>query len=502
MTTIRKAESWLASGLYLLVILVILWPVMFHETIPGEMNWEMERVFDRHNMGFDFFTNLIMPKLLVATMCYAAFMLVNQVIIPLFLEQGKYSSGILLLVLVAATFFLVLMVAYSYRYGYMLGYKPISEFHTDCAGRAFLTTFIVAILNAMYYGAKLLYFRHLHQVFMERQVWKKVTVEMLLMVGAWVIWMVVLTQDNRYAAFRVVFWTGLNYLTVYAILYFLVFPPFHRKEQRWPILWRNLVLLILFFSGLSTLIIGATTRLHEMGVILFTTILGELFFVAPMAFVLSKLRMKEKNEVLNLEKALGRSSANLDFLRSQINPHFLFNALNTLYGTALEENALRTSEGVQRLGDMMRFMLHENQLEKIELTKEVGYLQNYIALQRLRTQASPDLKIEVNIKEDECNHRIAPMLLIPFVENAFKHGISLRNRSWIVVSLSCDEKHIYFDAYNSVHARQENDPEKASLGIGLNNVKRRLELIYPGKYELSIRETGTEFFVHLTIKTQ
>ncbi len=97
----------------------------------------------------------------------------------------------------------------------------------------------------------------------------------------------------------------------------------------------------------------------------------------------------QKNEVLTLEKALGRSSANLDFLRSQINPHFLFNALNTLYGTALQEQAGRTSEGIQKLGDMMRFMLHENTEEKIHLSKEVGYLQNYIALQRLRTQESP-----------------------------------------------------------------------------------------------------------------
>ncbi len=107
----------------------------------------------------------------------------------------------------------------------------------------------------------------------------------------------------------------------------------------------------------------------------------------------------------------------------------------------------------------------------------------------------------MNIQDTDCEHAIAPMLLIPFVENAFKHGISLRNRSWIVVSLSCDEKHIYFDAYNSIHPKHNNDPEKNSLGIGLNNVRQRLQHLYPGKHELSIRQTASEFFVHLTITT-
>jgi LytS/YehU family sensor histidine kinase len=91
------------------------------------------------------------------------------------------------------------------------------------------------------------------------------------------------------------------------------------------------------------------------------------------------------------------------------------------------------------------------------------------------------------------------MLLIPFVENAFKHGISLRHRSRIVISLSCTAEQIFFDVYNSVHPRPENDPEREGMGIGLNNVKERLTLLYPHRHELSIRQTATEFFIHLTI---
>jgi LytS/YehU family sensor histidine kinase len=106
----------------------------------------------------------------------------------------------------------------------------------------------------------------------------------------------------------------------------------------------------------------------------------------------------------------------------------------------------------------------------------------------------------VTINETLCDHEIAPMLLIPFVENAFKYGVSQRNKSRISVSLSCTENKIFFDVFNTVHANRSSDVEYDSMGIGLNNVKQRLALLYPGKHDLSIRETGTEFFVHLTIQ--
>jgi two-component system LytT family sensor kinase len=197
---------------------------------------------------------------------------------------------------------------------------------------------------------------------------------------------------------------------------------------------------------------------------------------------------------------LKRSSASVDFLRSQINPHFLFNALNTLYGTAIQENADRTSEGIQKLGDMMRFMLQENMQDKISLTREIDYLNNYIALQRLRTDANPIVQINTQIQESETYFQIAPMLLIPFVENAFKHGISFREPSHIKVSLEIKQGKLYFDVYNSKHPRPDNDPEKDKSGIGLENVKQRLQLSYPGKHELVIHDTPKEFFVHLTIQ--
>jgi LytS/YehU family sensor histidine kinase len=163
-----------------------------------------------------------------------------------------------------------------------------------------------------------------------------------------------------------------------------------------------------------------------------------LFITAPFSWVLFKRHLKGNEELYALKTELGQSHANLDFLRSQINPHFLFNALNTIYGTAIQENAERTSEGIERLGDMMRFMLQENLQDKISLTREIEYLNNYISLQRLRTDTNPIIKIEADIEQTIHTVQIAPMLLIPFVENAFKHGISFREPSYIKITLEVE----------------------------------------------------------------
>jgi two-component system, LytTR family, sensor kinase len=148
----------------------------------------------------------------------------------------------------------------------------------------------------------------------------------------------------------------------------------------------------------------------------------------------------------------------------------------------------------------MRFMLHENHLDFIPMDKEIEYLQHYISLQKLRIQHSPEIVIEDAIQEELCNHQIAPMLLIPFVENAFKHGISLREPSWIKIGLVCEEKQVRFSVRNSVHARPEHDPEKDRSGIGLQNVIERLKLVYPGRHNISINNNDQEFAVELTIE--
>ncbi|MGY3214932.1 sensor histidine kinase [Mucilaginibacter sp. HD30] len=279
--------------------------------------------------------------------------------------------------------------------------------------------------------------------------------------------------------------------------------PLVKSQNKGFINYLTRVTLIAFVIGLVVVFIYGLMGNFKVETFTLIALLyasSQVFIVAPATWAIYHHRLSRNAELTGLKTALGQSSANLDFLRSQINPHFLFNALNTLYGTAIQENADRTGEGIQKLGDMMRFMLHENTQEKIPLMREVDYLKNYIDLQKLRTHTSPDIVIQTEIEESVNGLQIAPMLLIPFVENAFKHGISLREASHIKITLHTEGAKLFFDVHNSVHPKTGIDPEKNHTGIGLENVKQRLQLLYPDRHELMIRETTKEFFVHLTVQ--
>jgi LytS/YehU family sensor histidine kinase len=266
---------------------------------------------------------------------------------------------------------------------------------------------------------------------------------------------------------------------------------------RWPVL-RRLLPTTLAWSILPPVFFIPDA--HEVPPVVLSIWMGMLWVVTPLSLVIFVRRKDKIFELRGLQQALGQSEADLQFLRSQINPHFLFNVLNTLYGTALQEEALRTAGGIQQLGDMMRFMLHDNHQDKIPMSKEVEYLKNYIALQQLRTDSSPQIRIETAIDEVLPDAMIAPMLLIPFVENAFKHGISLREPSWVNIRLQGEGKKMLFEIRNSVHARQGDDPEKSRSGVGLKNVLHRLNLLYPGKHAFFVNQDDREFFVQLMIE--
>jgi len=258
-----------------------------------------------------------------------------------------------------------------------------------------------------------------------------------------------------------------------------------------PLLFRSFVYTLLF-----SIFLGGNWSFS----FLFTCWAAQVLVITPISWLYFQHRKDKILQLTGMEQALTKSTADLQFLRSQINPHFLFNALNTLYGTALIEGSTRTAEGIQKLGDMMRFMLHENTMDYIGMEKEIEYLKNYVSLQKLRTQTSPDIVIADDITEKECNNRIAPMLLIPFVENAFKHGVSLTQKSWIKIKLDCDDQNINFEVRNSIHLSAGNNPEHGQSGIGLNNVKERLSLLYPGRHQLVYGAQGNEFVASLTVK--
>ena len=290
----------------------------------------------------------------------------------------------------------------------------------------------------------------------------------------------------------------------YAILVFAVIPNLiHKKYRVLKFICYSLLTTILSL-GILVLLFGIFDSVENGRVLEPLLAINppvQLFLVPIFAWnIYTSRNRKNMEEIVTLKTELGKSDATLHFLKSQINPHFLFNALNTLYGTALQEHAERTSEGIQKLGDMMRFMLQENLEDKILLSRDVEYLKNYIDLQKLRTSVSTDITIETQIEEQLNELQIAPMLLIPFVENAFKHGISLQYPSHIKITLQTRSDKLYFDVHNSIHLKSINDPERFKSGIGLQNVQQRLALLYPERHELIIRENAKEFFIHLTLE--
>ncbi|MDB5235840.1 MAG: hypothetical protein JWR44_2833 [Hymenobacter sp.] len=293
----------------------------------------------------------------------------------------------------------------------------------------------------------------------------------------------------------------LHGLLLHGFFFYSLIPRLHHKGKR-HVAYAVRVMAVLLVSWL--VLFGVSLALTQdpeasAGFVGMNSIF-QLLVTAPFSWVLFQRQVRRSQEIAVLETELGQTTANLDFLRSQINPHFLFNALNTLYGMALQENSERTAEGIQRLGDMMRFMLHENHQPRILLAREIEYLRNYIDLQSLRIAASPGIHIDTRLEEVPEANWIAPMLLIPFVENAFKHGISLKRNSWIKVTLHCADDKLYFDVSNSTHPRPEQDRRDEASGLGLANVRHRLALLYPDKHELLIRETREEYFVHLTLE--
>lgn len=257
---------------------------------------------------------------------------------------------------------------------------------------------------------------------------------------------------------------------------------------------------IISFISIATFIIAIADNVPEI-IFLGLGALGLIFFVIfPISNSVFKKLDSYIGKIDTLSSQVNQSTANLSFLRSQINPHFLFNALNTLYGAALMENAEKTSDGIQKLGDMMRFMLHENQMDKIPLTREIDYLRNYLDLQMLRFKNESNLDVEIKLSDEICEGSIAPMLLIPYVENAFKHGISTKSKSWIKINLRCLQGSVHLDVVNSIHPKKQTEDPRDESGIGLENVKSRLAHFYPQKHNLTIVANDTEHFVHLSVQ--
>jgi LytS/YehU family sensor histidine kinase len=198
-----------------------------------------------------------------------------------------------------------------------------------------------------------------------------------------------------------------------------------------------------------------------------------------------------------MEIAKEKAETELNFLKSQINPHFLFNSLNSVY-FLIDKNNAEARQALHKFSDMLRYQLYEIKGEKIAIEKEIDYLRDYIGLQQLRNE---NCSVQFNVKEGMKSFLIEPLLLIPFVENSFKHlsHFSDGKKNEVQINLSKQNGEMNFGIRNTTEEKQVHKFSNDG-GIGLNNVKRRLELLYPQQHELKISDGKGWFDVQLSIK--
>jgi LytS/YehU family sensor histidine kinase len=207
---------------------------------------------------------------------------------------------------------------------------------------------------------------------------------------------------------------------------------------------------------------------------------------------LAKRWVKKEREWLDAEKE--RVAAQLQILKAQLHPHFLFNTLNNIYSFALE-NSPETPQMILKLSSLLSYMLYDCKAEEVLLEKEVEVMKNYIDLEKERYGDKID--ISVNIQGDIQDKYITPLLILPFLENAFKHGTSEQlDRPWMSVDIAVKDHILKCKVVNS---KNEYVPFHEN-GVGINNVKQRLELLYPGKYDLKLVDEGDFFVVSVMLE--
>jgi hypothetical protein len=297
--------------------------------------------------------------------------------------------------------------------------------------------------------------------------------------------------------------------STYLLIYYLI-PKFLLQDRK-ALFFLLLVYLIIITGWLSELVslfiftVIADYRVASTAPITFDSLslIVGLYFVNLIAVVIKQVKraflMQQKNtdlEQKKLETELKLKEAELNLLKAQIHPHFLFNTLNNLYGLTLEKSEL-APDLVLRISDMLDYMLYKCNQPKVDLQNELKHLQNYIEIEQLRY--GERLKMDISYSGEAGNLQIAPMLLLPFVENAFKHGVSKQiSQPYIRMNISIQDLQLQLFLENSFNGAVQKE-EDYSKGIGLKNVKKRLEMLYPEKYSLSVSNEETIFRVDFSI---
>ena len=290
----------------------------------------------------------------------------------------------------------------------------------------------------------------------------------------------------------------LPLFVVYALNYYLLIPLFLHKagKTKWFFL-SNIVLLVAWNLPrmLRTPEFPQETldQFGEQGMWAFYvgTMLAGMFVQVILIAVAVGIRHIMRTNEEKMEVA----QAELTWLKHQLNPHFLFNTLNNI-SSLTQIDPDKAQESIGQLSDLLRYALYDSEANQVPLSAEIDFMNNYIDLMALR--CNENTTVQKELEEPKEHVQVAPLLFISLVENAFKHGVNARYPSFVRVSLHYEGGELHFRAENSLFGKQGSD--HIGSGIGLDNMKRRLELLYPGRYTYSQRADGDVYSVEVTLK--
>jgi len=363
---------------------------------------------------------------------------------------------------------------------------------------------------------------------------RSVIIEVLLHVAIWVIvfilphYLLIYNDEDSPELYSFILKKTLFYVLLFYLNYFILFPYLFYRRRKILYVFAAIVTTFLVFF-VSEIVIEETRprhneteerkiheeevkkpdvlkpddRRHEPGhkppprFPLAYNNLVTFFLITGAGLGLRFAKKIQETEQRRKEAEQEKLNTELVMLKNQIHPHFFFNTLNNIYAL-IEVNSPNASDAVLKLSRLMRYVIYESETKSAMLSREIEFMKNYIDLMKLRL--SNKVTLEVDFPADYSDTEIQPLLLITFVENAFKHGISYSMPSFISIAIKVNSGCVEFTCRNSIVTTHE-ELTQESTGLGLDNIRKRLQMLYPEKHELSIRADNSVFDVYLKINT-
>lgn len=338
---------------------------------------------------------------------------------------------------------------------------------------------------------------------------KFIALHLLFWAGVWFFFVYFFSynsKDTVYVTWFSSFLLPVAMFTTYFVVYFLLPKYLFSKKYKLFILYGIYTLIIssyliiisiflsfIFLSNLKIANMSLMSRNFWFVLILVYLVVGFVSFVSLLNHNFKTISKNKELQNKILETQLQIKNQELQYLKKQIHPHFLFNTLNTIYGFALKQSK-DTPDIILKLSNLLDYILYQVNKPKVSLKEEVLHIKEYIELEKIRFQDT--LKVSFNSDDISDENQVAPMLLIPFVENAFKHGSLIDGFLTVEIAISLNENQFGFSIKNTV---LENDENQNIEGIGLENIKKRLSLLYKNNHQLQIENRDNWFMINLKI---